>query len=132
MGKESEYVHDAPCKGMQLTRAGDLAEASQAAETCAVILTTATLRQKSSPKDATPEDYKLHDLRTMGSAKGRNEIITYISLKTGLVVRATEDAKQSMDIVVAKTDGTNRVHYNVDAESHAEVLLVSVAPEKTP
>lgn len=127
--KESEYVNDEPCKTMQLTASGDLADSAQKQETCAVILTTATLHQKSSARDATPEEYKLHELRTTGSAKGKNEIITYISLKTGLVVRATEDAKQSMDVVVAKADGSNRVHYSVDAESHAEVLLV-VTPAK--
>ena len=123
--KESEYVHDAPCKAMKRTAQGDLAEAEQAAEKCAVILTTATLRQKSSPKDATPDDYRLHDLRTMGTARGTNEIISYISLKTRLVVRATEEAKQSMNVVVAKADGTNRVQYDMDAQSHAEILLLA-------
>jgi hypothetical protein len=131
--KESEYVNDAPCHAMQLTPQGELTGSSREANKCAVILTTATLRQKSSPRDATPEDYKLHELRTMGTAKGKNEIITYISLKTGLVMRATEDSKQSMDVIVAKADGTNRVHYNIDAESHAEVLLVkTIAPSKNP
>jgi len=65
------------------------------------LLTTATLKQNSSPKDATPEDFKLHELNP-GTAKGTNEIITYISVKTGLVVRATEEAHQSMDVTVAK------------------------------
>jgi hypothetical protein len=123
--KESEYVNDAPCGAMQVTLQGDLASGDQAQEKCAVILTTAILRQKSSQKDATPEDYKLHDLRTMGIAKGKNETITYISLKTGLVVRATEDANQSMNVIVAKTDGSNRVHYMIDAESHAQVTLLA-------
>ena len=108
--KESEYVNDAPCGAMKLTPRGDLASGEQPQETCAVILTTAVLKQKSSQKDATPEDYKLHDLRTMGLATGKNETITYMSLKTGLVVRATDDAKQSMNVIVAKTDGSNRVH----------------------
>jgi hypothetical protein len=125
--KESEYVNDAPCAATKITPQGDLAAATQPQEKCAVILTTATMKQKSSQKDATPEDYKLHDLRTMGIAKGKNETITYISLKTGLVIRATEDANQSMNVIVAKTDGSNRVHYTIDAESHAQVLLL--APE---
>ena len=94
---------------------------------CAVLLTIATLAQKSSPKDATPEDFKLHQLKTMGTAKGSNELITYISLTTGLVVRATEDATQQMDVVVAKADGSNGVHYNVDAKSNLEVLLLTEA-----
>lgn len=130
--KESEYVNDAPCSAMKMTQQGDLAAAEQTQETCAVILTTATLKQKSSQKDATPEDYKLHDLRTMGIAKGKNEIITYISLKTGLVLRATEDADQSMNVIVAKSDGSNRVHYMIDAESHAQVLLLAEPPANHP
>src|SRR6266700_1137828 len=85
-------------------------------------------KQNSSSKDATPEDFKLHELRTMGTAKGTNEIITYISLKSGLVVRATEETSQFMDVVVAQADGSNRVHYNVDAKSHSEVLLVTETP----
>jgi hypothetical protein len=126
--KESAYVNDAPCGAMNITPQGDLAASTQSQETCAVILTTATLKQKSSQKDATPEDYKLHDLRNMGIAKGKNETITYISLRTGLVVRATEDANQSMNVIVAKTDGSNRVHYAIDAESHSQVLLLAEAP----
>jgi hypothetical protein len=130
--KESEYVNDAPCGAMKITPQGDLAAGEQAQEKCAVILTTAILKQRSSQKDATPEDYKLHDLRTMGNAKGKNETITYISVKTGLVVRATEDANQSMNVIVAKTDGSNRVHYTIDAESHAQVTLLAETPANHP
>jgi hypothetical protein len=104
----------------------------QAQETCAVILTTATIKQKSNQKDATPEDYRLHDLRNMGIAKGTNEIITYISLKTGLVVRATEDASQSLNAIVAKSDASNRVHYMIDAQSHTQILLLAEAPANHP
>jgi hypothetical protein len=130
--KESQYVNDTPCSAMNITPKGELAPAPQAQETCAVILTTATLKQKSSPKDATPEDYMLHDLRTAGTAQGTNEIITYISLKTGLVVRATEDANQSMSVTVATSNGSNRVQYTIAAESHARVLLLADAPDNHP
>ncbi len=130
--KESQYVNDAPCGKMRPLPQGGTSPGAQTQETCAVILTTATLKQKSSQKDATPEDYKLHDLRTMGIAKGKNEIITYISLKTGFVQRATEDANQSMNVIVAKVDGSNRVHYQIDAESHAQVLLLAELPAKQP
>ncbi|HYU22361.1 MAG TPA: hypothetical protein VEM60_04405 [Candidatus Dormibacteraeota bacterium] len=123
--RESSYVRDEPCQASQLSIMGDVSASSGPPDTCAVLLTTATLKQKSSSKDATPEDFKLHELRTMGTAKGAGEIITYISLKSGLVVRATEETSQFMDVVVAKADGSNRVHYNVDAKSHSEVLLVT-------
>jgi hypothetical protein len=126
--RESTYVRNENCHAQQLSITGELSPSSGPPETCAVLLTTATLKQNSSPKDATPEDFKLHELKTRGTAKGANEIITYISLKTLLVVRATEEAHQSMDVTVAKADESNHVHYNVDAKSHSEVLLVSETP----
>lgn len=126
--RNSQYVHDEACPNMKMTASGDIASADETSEMCAVILTTARLEQRSSPKDATPEDYRLHDLRTMGTAKGHNEIITYISLRTGMVVRATEEANQSMDLLVAKSDGSNRVHYTVNADSHARVVLIGDTP----
>src|SRR5260221_731579 len=126
--KRSSYVRDEPCPAAQLTMEGRTNEADRFHETCAVILTTAALKQESSRKNATPEDFKLHELQTTGTARGTNQVIAYISLKTGLVVGATEEASQSMDVVVAKTDGTNRVHYNVDAKSNSEVLLVAERP----
>ena len=116
----------------QLSLMGDVSPSSGPTDTCAVLLTTAKLKQNSSSKDATPQDFKLHELRTTGTAKGTNEIITYVSLKSGLVVRATEDATQFMDVVVAQADGSNRVHFNVDAKSHAEVLLVTETPLNQP
>ena len=130
--RESRYVKDEPCQASQLSIMGDVSASGGPPETCAVLLTTAILKQKSSSKDTTPEDFRLHELRTMGSAKGASEIITYISLKSGLVVRATEETSQFMDVVVAKADGSNRVHYNVDAKSHAEVLLVTETPLNRP
>jgi hypothetical protein len=99
------------------------------AETCAVFLTQSTLKQKSSTKDSTPEGYRLHELKTLGSAKGHNQVITYVSKKTGLVLRANEDVQQSMDVTVMKTDGTNGVHYTIEATSHLETLFV---PQRDP
>jgi hypothetical protein len=130
--RESTYVGNETCRAQQLSVTGEVSASSGPPDTCAVLLTTATLKQQSSPKDATPEDFKIHELKTMGTAKGTNEIITYISLKTGLVVRATEEANQKMDVTVAKADGSNRVHYNVDAKSHSEVLLVVETPLNHP
>ncbi|PYT77024.1 MAG: hypothetical protein DMG40_24795 [Acidobacteria bacterium] len=125
--RDSSYVRDEPCAPAQLSITGEVTPSSGATDICAVVLTNAKLVQKSSPKDATPEDFKLHQLKTMGTAKGSNELITYISLTTGLVVRATEEADQQMDVTVAKADGSNGVHYNVDAKSELEVLLLTQA-----
>jgi hypothetical protein len=109
--KETTYVHDDKCPVVP-------------AETCAVFLTEATLKQKSSSKDATPDDYRVRELKTMGSVKGKNETITYVSRKSGLLMRATEDAQQEMNVVIMKADGSNGVHYRVGATSHQEAVLV--------
>jgi hypothetical protein len=97
-------------------------------EICAVFLTQSTLKQKSSTKDSTPEGYRLHELKTSGTAKGHNQVITYISRKTGLVLRANEDVQQSMEVTVMKSDGTNGVHYTVEATSHLETLFIPQPP----
>jgi hypothetical protein len=130
--RESTYVKDEPCRPSQLSIDGDVSRSTALPDTCAVLLTTAKLKQKSSSKDATPEEFKLHELRTTGMAKGTSEIITYISLKTGLVVRATEETSQFMDVVVAKADGSNAVYYNVQAKGHSELLLVTETPLTQP
>jgi len=126
--KELQYVNDEPCRAPASGQPPELPRSAQPAESCAVILTTATIKQKSPQKDATPDDFKLHDLRTYGVAKGKNEVITYISRSSGLVVRSTEDANQSLNVIVAKSDGSNRVQYIIEAQSHARVLLL---PPKT-
>lgn len=99
------------------------------AQWCASFLTTASLKQKSPPTDTTPEDYKLHELKTSGTASGKNETFDSISLETGLLMRGTEDAQQSMVVVIAKSNGSNRVRYTVEAGSHFEMLLVSGEPK---
>jgi hypothetical protein len=130
--RESTYVRNEPCHANQLSNLGELSASSGTPDTCAVLLTTAKLKQRSSPKDATPDDFKIHELKTMGTAQGTNEIITYISLHTGLVLRASEEANQAMDVTVAMSDGSNRVHYNVVAKGHSEVLLVTETPLNHP
>jgi hypothetical protein len=130
--RETSYVRDEPCKPARLNSEGQIVASDFPEEKCAVLLSTATLKQTSSHKDATPEDYKLHDLKTMGSAAGTNQTITYISLKTGLVLRATEEAKQALDVTVSTVDGSNQVHYHLDADSNSETQLVSSSPQIHP
>jgi hypothetical protein len=117
--REINYVRDDACPLM-------------AKENCAVFLTDAKLTQKSSEKDTTPEDYKLHDLRTSGTAGGTNETISYYALPTGILMRATEDEKQSMDVTILKADETNGVHYNIDVTSHFETVFLPTAVTAQP
>jgi hypothetical protein len=124
--RKSEYVRDEPCPAAGRTPKGDLVESLSKTESCAVILTTAALKQNSSRKDSTPEDYKLNHLQTKGTASGTNETILYISRSTWLVMRSTENDKQAMDVVVSLADGSNQVHYNISATSRARLLILSV------
>jgi hypothetical protein len=130
--KSASYVRDEPCAPVQLSELDSATPKKSASETCAVVLTHAVLKQKSSTKDTTPEDFRLHDLKTTGTASGANETISYISLQTGLVMRVKEDARQFMDVVIAKSDGSNQVHYNVDAARHTEILLLADAVPAAP
>ena len=130
--KQATYVRDEPCTAIQFSEAGIVTPKNSPTESCAVVLTSAILKQKSASKDTTPGDFRLHDLRTTGNATGKNETISYISLQSGLIVRVTEDAQQFMDVVVAKPGASNQIHYNVEATGHTEVLLVADAPASKP
>jgi hypothetical protein len=126
--RESAYVRNEPCRPLRMNEQGDFVNSDQPPQTCAVVLTTATLKQQSKPKDATPDDYGVRQLHTSGSARGHNKTILYISLATGLLVRSSDEADQSMSVTIAKADGSNQLHYDIDAKSAAEVLLVTSAP----
>lgn len=125
--EKSQYVHDEPCAPVKFNPSREPQRSSNP-DSCAVILTTASLVQKSSSQDATPQEYKLRGLHTRGTAKGTNETILYISRKTGQLIRATQNAKQQMDVQIALADGTNQLHYTVTASANSTVELVSELP----
>jgi hypothetical protein len=125
--EKSHYVRDEPCAALQFVRSGNF-QRSANFEPCAVILTASTLLQKSSSQDATPADYKQRGLRTRGTASGSNEIILYISRKSGQLVRATQRASQQMDVLIALADGTTQVQYDVAAKANSSVELLVDLP----
>ena len=112
--KKYQYVRNQPCGTSPLSATG----------ICAVILVHARLHQKSSPNNATPEDFKLRGLVTRGTAIGANETILYIGLTNGLLVRSSEDAQQSMDATISLADGSNEVRYVMKAKSRSQIQLV--------
>jgi hypothetical protein len=123
--KKSQYIGDERCPTPVAPSEAKSTELYAASNLCAVLLVRSALRQKSSPKNSTPEDYELRNLKTRGTASGSNETILYVALATGLLVRSTEDAQQSMDVFVALADGSNQVHYALNAKSHSEILLLT-------
>jgi hypothetical protein len=123
--RESTYLRNEPCRAAQLTLQGEVIDSAQSPETCAVIQTTAALKQKSSPKNTTPEDFKLHQLHTSGTVNGSNQTLLYLSLRTGLLMRCSEKADQVMDVTIAKIDNSNRVRYGVHAKSNTEIFRIA-------
>ena len=128
--RESTYLRDEPCHISELTVEGDVTPAhpQQVPETCAVIETSATLKQHSSPNDSTPEDYKLHQLQTTGTASGNNKTLLFVSTQTGLLVRSSDHADQKMSVTIAKADDSNRVHYDIHAKSDTEIFRIANSP----
>jgi len=125
--QKSQYTKDENCAPQKFAGGGSF-ERSAAQEPCAVIFSTAALLQKSSAQDSTPSDYKLKGLKTRGTAKGNNDTILYISRKTGRLIRATQDAKQQMDVTIALADGSRAVHYAINADANSTVELVTDLP----
>lgn len=117
--KNLQYVRDEPCP-----QRGDNGSPAKPLGRCAVVVTTTSLKQRGSHDEATPEDYKVHQLKTSGTVQGKTQLITFISLQTGFVERATEDSAQTMDVLIAKADDSNKAHFNVDATSHTELILM--------
>ena len=128
--RESTYLRDEACHISELTVEGDAAPAhpQQVPETCAVIETSATLKQRSSPNDSTPADYKLHQLQTTGTASGNNKTLLFVSTQTGLLVRSSDHADQKMSVTIAKADDSNRVHYDIHAKSDTEIFRIANSP----
>jgi hypothetical protein len=125
--KKSQYVQDESCAPLKFTRSGEFQRAANS-DSCAAIVSTATLLQKSSPKDATPPDYKQHNLRTSGTASGTNDVLLSISRKTGYLIRASQTATQKMDAIIALADGSTQVHYNITATATSSVEFVTDLP----
>jgi hypothetical protein len=130
--RESTYLRNEPCRSAQLMPQGEVADSNESPETCAVIQTKAALKQKSSPKNTTPEDFKLHQLHTSGTASGSNQTLLYLSLQTGLLIRSSEQADQTMDVTIAKADNSNRVRYAIHAKSNTEIFRITNTPFNNP
>ena len=128
-----EYVKQEPCEpSVDRPTKGKSHQSQPAVDPCAVVFVRAQLRQKSSPNDATPPDYKSRGLTTRGTANGRNETVLYISMTTGILVRSTEDVRQSMDATVMLEDGSNQVRYVIDAKSLTQIQLLPDVPQSVP
>lgn len=116
---ESTYLRDEPCPAPDSS-----APASSApAETCAVIQTRLSVTQRPL-RDPTPADYRRRNMRTSGKLSSSGESLSYISLRTGWLVRVTQTSLEEMNIIITAADGGSHLRINASVQSTTHINLL--------
>lgn len=123
---QSQYLRDGPCRTLALGESGSASPDS--AETCAIVLTQIEIRQRGSPRDPTPDDYRQRGLRTSGKLSGSGESLSYISLRTGLLVSATQAASEELDLTVSSAQGELQMRYSGRVRTQSNLSLLPETP----
>ena len=124
----SEYMRDEPCP--PASPAGTPSSSGEAAnavarETCAVIASRLELVRAKRLRDPTPEEYRKNGVRTGGTWDGSGENISYVSLRTGQVVRMTQTDSEQMDVTFT-TNENSSLHYIGTTQSRLQVEAVEL------
>jgi len=112
----STYLRNEGCSALEVIQDPD--------EPCAVVLTRFEMTRHDAAADPTPPDYKERGLRTSGSLTGTGESLSYVSLRTGLLVGATQTAAEEMNLTVTSTAAQSRVQYQGRVASTSHVRLM--------
>ena len=113
----STYVRNESCRPAESTTSAD------GGELCAVILTRQSVVPRKQLRDPTPEDYRRNGLHTSGTWAGSGESLSYVSLRTHLVVSVTQDGSQQIDFTVTNSSGQS-IRYAGKIETHSRVALL--------
>jgi hypothetical protein len=108
---ESTYLRDEPCFP------------ESPAEACAVIRTRLSVTQRPL-RNATPDEYRRRNMRTSGKLSSSGESLSYISRKTGGLVRVSQTSSEETDIVLIATDGGSQLRINARVESTTHIKLL--------
>ena len=108
---ESEYLRNEVChppnpEGAPAPSNAESSGSPESGETCAVILTHLNLVRPKPVRDPTPEEYRKNGMQTAGKWNGSAQSLSYISLRTGLVVSVTQTGTEEMDVTL--TTATQR------------------------
>jgi hypothetical protein len=130
---ESEYLRDEVChppnpQGAPPPSEPESASNPEPAETCAVILTHLNLVRPKPVRNPTPEEYKKNGVQSAGKWNGSAQSLSYISLRTGLVVSITQTGTEDMDVTLTTTHNTP-LHYAGTILSRSQVALVADPPQ---
>jgi hypothetical protein len=92
---------------------------------CAVIASHLDLVRPKRLRDPTPEEYRKNGVRTGGTWDGSGENISYVSLRTGEVVRMTQTDSEQMDVTFT-TSANSSLHYTGTTQSRLQVDAVEL------
>jgi hypothetical protein len=82
------------------------------------------LARLKSVRDPTPEEYRKSGVQSAGKWDGSAESLSYISLRTGLAVSATQTGTEEMDVTLTTGKNTS-MHYAGTILSRSQVALVA-------
>lgn len=97
---------------------------SESVENCAVILADLSLVRPKSVRNTTPEEYGKNGMQTAGTWSGSSQSLTYVSLRTGMVVSVTQTGTQKMDVTLTTNRNTS-MRYAGTVTSRSQVVLDS-------
>ncbi|MBZ5696999.1 MAG: hypothetical protein LAN18_00475 [Acidobacteriia bacterium] len=126
---ESEYLRNEAChppnpEGAPAPPNAESSGSSESGETCAVILTHLNLVRPKPVHDPTPEEYRKNGVQTAGNWNGSAQSLSYISLRTGLVVSVTQTGTEVMDVTLT-TAQHESLRYAGTILSRSQVALVA-------
>lgn len=135
---DSSYLRNEPCSnagsGAAVAAEKPAAQRSESpsdgddSDACAVILTQFKILQANPHGDLTPADYLHNGLRTSGVWTGSGESMNFVSLKTGLLVSATQTVDQDLNFTISSASAiSSKLNYtgNVKSQSHITLLQPS-------
>jgi hypothetical protein len=108
---ESTYLRDESCAP------------AAPADICAVITTRLSVAQRPL-RNATPDEYRRRNMRTSGKLSSSGESLSYISLRTGWLVRVAQTSSEETNILLIATDGGSQLRINARVESTTHITLL--------
>jgi hypothetical protein len=126
---QSEYLRNEACRppNPDVPAAAPQAKSAgspESVENCAVILTDLNLVRPKSVRNPTPEEYGKNGVQTAGTWNGSSQSLTYVSLRTGMVVSVTQTGTQKMDVTLTTNRNTS-MRYAGTVASRSQVVLDS-------
>jgi hypothetical protein len=130
---ESEYMRNEICHppnpdGAPAPSATESAANPESTENCAVILSRLSLVRPKPVRKPTPEESRKNGVQTAGKWGGSGESLSYISLRTGLVVSITQTGTEEMDVTMTTAHNTS-MRYAGTILSRSQVALVTDNPQ---